>query len=261
MAAVHRRFADAEPELTNGFAEHAPMGAEAMLTLGLNPAAVVTWAFRHDPVPMPAGSPLRTLRDTIAAELADGDWSVVLGRHAGILVDRLDTHLFHGLIRVAHAARALRAHDGPETRDELALALASWKLWAGGQRSEAGPATVTEPLTQILEMARRGAAAFVTAPSIFTLHHVTAPMAYLLIADHLDETANATAAGVFARTHRRHPEPPARRDHRPGPDPSRLARLGHQWDAHPAKLVEAALRGHRLTGDAAFGDAVAGMMA
>jgi len=89
----------------------------------------------------------------------------------------------------------------------------------------------------------------------------SAPMAYLLIADHLDETANATAAGVFARTHRRHPEPPARRDHRPGPDPSRLARLGHQWDAHPAKLVEAALRGHRLTGDAAFGDAVAGMMA
>jgi len=35
-------------------------------------------------------------------------------------------------------------------------------------------------------MARRGAAAFVATPSIFTLHAVTAPMAYLLLGQHLD---------------------------------------------------------------------------
>lgn len=264
MTAVHARFADAEPELANGFAEHATMGAEAMLALGLDPAAVVAWAFRHQPVPLPALSPLRTERDRIAADLADRHWGEVLGDCAGSLVDRLDTHLFHGLIRTAHAARALRTLDGPEARAELALALAAWTLWAGAPRPDVtpldAPSGATEPLTQVLEAARRGAAAYVTTPSIFTLHAITAPMAYLLIADHLDAHAHATAAGVFTRTHGDHPEPPSRPNERPAPGPDQLAALALRWDAHPAKLVEAALRGHNLTGDATFGDAVAAMM-
>jgi hypothetical protein len=101
--------------------------------------------------------------------------------------------------------------------------------------------------------ARRGAAAFVAAPSIFTLHAVTAPTAYLLIAEHLDDAAHLVAAGVFSRTHRRHPEPPAT-------DRAQLASLLQRWDAHPAKLVEAALRGRAQSGDGAFGDAVAAMI-
>jgi hypothetical protein len=44
MAVVHGRFAEAEPELSTAFAEHATMGAEAMLTLGLDPASVVACA-------------------------------------------------------------------------------------------------------------------------------------------------------------------------------------------------------------------------
>jgi hypothetical protein len=91
-------------------------------------------------------------------------------------------------------------------------------------------------------MARRGAGAFVATPSIFTLHAVTAPMAYLLVADHLDADTHAVAAAVFARTHRRHPVPPVRTDHAVVPTVAELARLTRQWDAHPAKLVEAALR-------------------
>jgi hypothetical protein len=52
MTIIHRRFATAEAELANGFAAHATMGDEAMLTLGLDPAGVLAWADRHDPVPV-----------------------------------------------------------------------------------------------------------------------------------------------------------------------------------------------------------------
>jgi hypothetical protein len=44
------------------------------------------------------------------------------------------------------------------------------------------------------------------------------------------------------------------------PTATELAKLTRHWDAHPAKLVEAAMRGLALSGDAAFSDAVATMM-
>ncbi len=114
---------------------------------------------------MPAPSPGRTVRDAIASELAGGDWCEVLGRHVGFLVDRLDAHLFHGLIRTAHAARALRDHDGPEARAELASGLAAWTVWAAETGAEVAPSPATDPLGEILELARRGAAAFVAQRS------------------------------------------------------------------------------------------------
>jgi hypothetical protein len=260
LTEVQRRFADADPELTNGFAEHAPMGAEALLTLGVEPSAVATWARRREPVALPASSPVRTARDAIAAELVDDEWTAVLVRHARPLLDRLDAHLFHGLIRTAHAVRALRTNDSPAARGELALALAGWTAWASKASSQPTDVDLPDPLAHVLEMARRGAAAFTSTPSIFTLHAVTAPMDYLLIAEHLDAVSHATAAAVFTRTHARHAAPPKRHDTRPAPTPLQLSGLAQRWDAHPAKLVEAAVRGHGLTGDAAFGDAVAAMV-
>ena len=259
MTIIHGRFANAEAELANGFAEHTTMGAEAMLTLGLDPAAVLAWADRHDPVPVTDGSPLDVARNAIARELADGDWASVLRRHVAPLAERLDAHLFHGLIRTAHATRALQHHDDPSARVELAAGLAAWTVWAGDER-EVTRSTAADPLAEILEMARRGAGAFVATPSIFTLHAVTAPMAYLLVADHLDAHTHAVAAAVFVRTHRRHPVPPVRADHAVEPTAVELTKLTRQLDAHPAKLVEAALRGLALSGDAAFSDAVATMM-
>jgi hypothetical protein len=261
MAIVHRRFARAEAELANGFAEHATMGAEAMLTLGLDPAAVLAWADRHDPVPVAGGSPLDVARDAIARELSDEDWRAVLRRHVAPLAGRLDAHLFHGLIRTAHATRALEHHDDPDTRTELAAGLAAWTVWAAAGEQEVTPSITADPIAEILEMARRGAGAFVATPSIFTLHAVTAPMAYQLVAEHLDADTHAVAAAVFARTHRRHPAPPVRVGPRTAPGATELSNLTRQWDAHPAKLVEAALRGHASTGDAAFLDAVSTMMA
>ena len=101
-------------------------------------------------------------------------------------------------------------------------------------------------------MARRGAAAFVTTPSIFTLHAVTAPMAYLLIADHVDDDTQAIAATVFTHTHRRHLSAPLRPSDGQSAGSSDLSVLARRWDAHPAKLVEAAQRGHGLTCDVVF---------
>jgi hypothetical protein len=152
-------------------------------------------------------------------------------------------------------------HDDDGARAELATGLAAWTVWAGHDRRETTPTSTTDPQTDILEMARRGAAAFTGAPSIMTIHAVTAPMAYLLLADHLDVATHRVALSVFERTHRRHATPPARPVDRPAPGPAELATLTQRWDAHPAKLVEAALRGYARRGDAVFLDAVATMMA
>lgn len=136
LTVVLERFARANPELTNGFAEHAPMGAEALLTLGVTPSAVVAWAAQHQPTTLPASSPLAILRDDIERELAD------------------------------------------------------------------------EP------------------------------------------------------THRRCGEPARHAaDLTSSQDPAAIASLSQRWDAHPAKLVEAALRGHTLTGDVVFLQAAAAMLA
>jgi hypothetical protein len=89
---------------------------------------------------------------------------------------------------------------------------------------------------------------------------MTAPMAHLLLAEHLDPALNALAAAAFERTHRRHAAHPTRVDDRPFAHSERLTTLADQWDAHPAKFVEAAKRGHDLTGDAVFVDAANAMI-
>lgn len=257
---VLRRFSSAEPELDNGFAEHAPMGAEAMLSLGIDPQVVLDWSQRHAPSPPRPSSRHAAVRSAIAAELELDDWSEVLVRHCVPLVPRLDVHLFHGLIRTAHAARAIAASESDAARSELAAGLAAWTVWAGDvEPAPAAPAS-SDPLGEVVEMARRGAVAFTERPSIVTIHATTAPMAYVLLAEHLDTTSHAIAAAVFSRTHRRHPLPPARPTSDRFPGTGELEALALRWDAHPAKLVEAASRGYALTGDAAFVEAAVAMM-
>lgn len=260
MSTVHARFAATDPELPNGFAEHAPMGAEAMLALGISPASVLAWAERHQPVDLTPDGPLARRRAQLTEELASGDWRDIVRRAATNLLPRLDAHLFHGLIRTAHAVRALEHHDDPNGRAELANGLAAWEGWVDGPAPDLVPSRSTDPTGDVLEFARRGAAAFVARGSIVTLHALTAPMAYLLLSPHLDRASDAVAAAAFAHTHRRHPAPPARPDERPPPSPVQLASLTGRWDAHPAKLVEAALRGAALSGDAAFRDAAASVL-
>ena len=261
--AVNQRFGDANPELPNGFAEHTPMGVDALLALGLQPDAVLAWAARHEPVAIGPGEPVALRRAAIHAELERLPWDDVLRRHLAQLAPHIDAHLFHGLIRTAHAVRGLQAHIAhggvaDETGlNELATGLAAWHVWAGDPAELDGAPAAADAgaLDAVLDAARRGAGACAAKPSIVTIHAVTAPMAFLLLADLLDDGTVAAAAQAFGRTHARYPAPaPSDRSDRPGAD--RLVSLLDRWDAHPAKLSEAALRGFDVTGDGVFLDAM-----
>lgn len=266
MAAVHRRFADADPELSNGFAEHVPMGADALLALGVEAERVVQWAARHEPTPLAAGGPVAVLRHNLLDDLASDPWPVVVERELATLAPFVGAHLFHGLIRTAHAVRTLRDHVDEGALRELATGLAAWRRWAARDTGAGEPAARAlegsrDPVEQILDAAVRGAGAFVRKSSIFTLHAVTAPMAFLLLADVVDPASQRVAAAAFARTHRPHGSPAWSGAPLSRPSAAAVATLSDHWDAHPAKLVEAALRGHEQTGDAAFLEAVAAIMA
>src|SRR5579884_4307253 len=137
-------------EMGPGFATHAPMGAEALLTLG-HPNEVVRWIDHyvqkvpHLPRPEPSaridphdesdwrdarGDP-RRLGDWVVrfeAELDAADWREVLGRWWPRLLPGALAGLTHGLIRTAHAVRSLAADPQPSGRErrELANGLAYW---------------------------------------------------------------------------------------------------------------------------------------
>lgn len=273
LRSVQARFADANPELPNGFAEHGSMGAEAMLALGLAPDAVVAWAARHEPVALAADAPVAVLRRALEADLARQPWQEVVRRELADLAPFVGAHLFHGLIRTAHAVRGLRGSGGEgglagaaglddETGlAELASGLAAWRTWSAAQGPSAGgrPQRRTDPFETVIDAARRGAGACATAPSIVNLHAVTGPMAFLLLADLLDDRTIAAAAAAFEHTHAHHGEPGSSERSVP-PPPAALAALLERWDAHPAKLTEAAVRGFALTGDGTFLDAAAAIM-
>jgi hypothetical protein len=263
MTIVHERFAMANPELEHGFAEHVTMGADAMLSLGIAPGSVQAWAMRHQPALLPAGSEIGAAHAVILAELAAGEWRDVARSLVIRLAGDLDAHLFHGLIRAAHAVRTLERHDDQAGRRELVLGLDAWAIWAGSSvpRGFEPPAQTGDLLAAITDAARRGAGAFVAKLSIVTLHAVTAPLAFLLVADLLDRPTFDLAARVLARTHARYPEfPDGLSDPAPKPSPASLESLVSEWDAHPAKLAEAALRGHSLSGETVFLDAAIGVL-
>jgi hypothetical protein len=49
-------------------------------------------------------------------------------QHVAELAHRADAHLFHGLIRTAHAVRSLERRASPPAAEELATGLAAWHL-------------------------------------------------------------------------------------------------------------------------------------
>jgi hypothetical protein len=142
-----------------GFSVHGPMVAETISTLGHN-GAVASWVDRyvardrHMPPP-PAREPIRTAdRGALLAALGDYarmtdwyeffrreldrlTWQNVIAQWTPILIVGVTGGLTHGLIRTAHASRALSDTDKRSALkfDELARALA---YWAGSYRTVAG---------------------------------------------------------------------------------------------------------------------------
>lgn len=136
------RFHRVDLEYAGGLANHGPMGAEALESLGhqaLIPAFVDIYVPRL-PVLEP-GNPLSEVQADLAigdfsrradwvatyqAQLAGGDWRTLLASAAGLLLPGLFAAAGHGLLRVAHAVRALEREDTAGRRRELAHGLAYW---------------------------------------------------------------------------------------------------------------------------------------
>ncbi len=133
------------PSLKNGFVNHAPMAAEALVAMGQGERAA-GWVTANlgnilpandsvaplDPTELESaiGDPRRqdAWRSTFHQLLEIGPWEPVLDEWADRLAPGLFAAAAHGIIRAGHGARALRAEDTPLRRRELAEGLA---LWAG----------------------------------------------------------------------------------------------------------------------------------
>lgn len=130
-------------EFAGGLANHGPMAADALLAMG-RPEAVVGWSERYrtrlDDAESPTwpivaaewrealGDPAR-MADWVAffeREMADETWPNVLRTWVPRLAPGFLASGTHGMLRTAHAVRALDAYDSPGRRAELSRGLALW---------------------------------------------------------------------------------------------------------------------------------------
>ncbi|MGH7073718.1 MAG: hypothetical protein ACREFD_05875 [Stellaceae bacterium] len=272
---VYETFAKSDPfQPVTGFVDHATMGAEALVALGLG-EQVKGWIARQRP---------RSYDAPTAGIAIAADWKAALGRrdcHGDWIAyfdDALDRRpfadvlatwlprfahepgalLFHGLIRTGHATRALDHDDTPARRAELARGLALWAIGIRGAPPDTADGAADAET--MLDYARSGAAAFLRNPSIVVLHYVTGPMGYMLLGDHGGARAHRFAAEGFARTHGKLAaagQTPA--ESVPTFDRTRIEGLARQSNVHAIKLTEAAFRAYEVTGDALFLHAAARM--
>lgn len=142
LDAALERFQASAPEFGPGLANHGPMACEALLRLGheaLIPGFVERYAPRLPPCPQ--GEPIpeseqRTARgrparigDWIVSwqlDLEAGPWRERLAEAVGELLPGCFASAGHGLLRTAHAVRALGDEDSPLRRRELAYGLGLW---------------------------------------------------------------------------------------------------------------------------------------
>ena len=130
-----------DDEGNHGMTNHGPMAVEVMLRRGLD-VDVTRWVDRYvgrlvelPPSSRPIGDWTRALGDGrrlpdwqvfFAARLAERTWTDVLATWWPRLLPGIAAGSTHGVIRVGHAVRALRAGAGDPARDELAHGLAFW---------------------------------------------------------------------------------------------------------------------------------------
>jgi hypothetical protein len=134
------------PEAVHGAPNHGPMAAEALIALGC-PDEVAPWVddYRRELLPMPqARSPVTeaTWQEALGAihrigdwqaflstQLAEAPWQTVFVQWIPRLLPGLMAGGTHGLIRTAHAVRALSEATTPLRVEELASALAYWAAY------------------------------------------------------------------------------------------------------------------------------------
>ena len=131
------------PEEADGAPNHGPMAAEALVALGCDDE-VPQWvdAYRRQLGPMPETRlplTMQTWRDALGSRRRVGDWVVffrlqlsaapwqtVLTAWLPRLIPGVMAHGTHGLIRTAHAVRALEDAETLLRVEELAAALGYW---------------------------------------------------------------------------------------------------------------------------------------
>jgi len=137
------RLARTGPEYSGGLANHAPMAAEALVTLGRSDA-VARWVEGYasrlqpppsasDPIPRDAWQPALGRRERVGdwgvffqRELTEAAWPEVLRLWVPRLAPGFVAVATHGAIRTGHAARALGVRVTPPRLHELAEGLAYW---------------------------------------------------------------------------------------------------------------------------------------
>ncbi len=151
-------------EYGGGLANHGPMGAEALERLGhqaLIPAFLGLYAPRLPPAEsgrvldeaeseaaMGVFSSAADWVATFEARLEAGDWRRVVASEVPKRWPGLFAGAGHGLLRTAHAVRALEREDSPLRRRELARGLAYWS--ARYQRLPGRPGVGQTPWMEIL---------------------------------------------------------------------------------------------------------------
>src|SRR5262249_44498820 len=125
---------------------HGPMAAEALVALGREDD-VVAWAHRYrrklnampsprSPIPADGWPQALGAIDRFAgwvaffrAQMAEAPWRAVLREWIGRLLPATPSAGGHGLIRTAHALRALSNAETPLRIEELGVALAYWATY------------------------------------------------------------------------------------------------------------------------------------
>lgn len=191
------------------FANHAPMVAEALASVGRS-EAIASWLegyIKHLEPAVPASSPVgaETWREALGdpnrftdwtqffrREIDNQPWRDVVARWVPRLAPGFAGQLLHGAIRVAHAVRGL-AEETPARMEELAGALAYWAIayWEPG----ATRTTVPTPRDLVDEGARLYLAN--REEPIGYAHAVTGPAAAVILADFID-AADREALGRHA---------------------------------------------------------------
>lgn len=131
------------PEFGTGYSNHGPMATEALVALGRGDQ-VVPWVleYRTNLEDLPISHQrlgdvghqealgrfdlFPAWLDLIRGQVTELGWRTVVARWIPTLAGGLSGAAMHGLIRTAHAVRALERHETLERVEELSRALAYW---------------------------------------------------------------------------------------------------------------------------------------
>lgn len=134
---------DAGPEYGNGFSNHGPMAAEALLALGRDDV-IIPWVLKYrkrlpsypvsqenidsENIPEAMGEIRRFADWTVffEKELGEEPWCSVLNRWVPRLAPGMIGAAFHGIIRAGHAVRNLIREETGQRLHELGYGLAYW---------------------------------------------------------------------------------------------------------------------------------------